>query len=426
MSNSDSITKAIPDIFWNGRQSRSRKFGVTSFYENGKHRKPLPRFIPFHATEFENYFNGEDYISLRAFLADGNRESLLTEIEKSGLCGCGGAFFPVAQKWKAALKQPGPRYLVVNAQEGEKYTYKDYFIMRNYPHLVVEGAVLAALALEVKKLFIVVNAGYEDCLRLLKTSAEQLAHLLPNLGVEIVVVNGPDPDVYVCGEETALMQFMNGNRAEPQLRPPFPFESGYQGRPTIIQNVETLSWIPVLLNQPDLFAKSGLLKLVHVWGDVNEPGIYEVALGTPLEELLNLAGGMKKGSSLEAIEVGGMAGGLLPASLRHLNYDHGAIRSAGAMIGTGSVRFLDRSADLLALSSEATEFFREESCGRCSACRVGTQVLSQLIENVQQNGINEDISRNIDDVSSAMVNASLCALGKGAPSHFLSYLRYWA
>lgn len=425
MSNVNNVAHAIPEVFWNKRLSASRKFGVTSFYDTGKDHKKLPGYIPFRADSFNRYFNGDDFYSLNLFQSPVARERIMPVIEQSGLAGCGGAFFPVAQKWKAALENPGPRYLVVNAQEGEKYTYKDYFIMQQFPALVVEGAALAALALDAKEVFIIVNASYTDCMALLEQAAQRLNQSMPEINLKITVASGPSPDVYVCGEETALMQYMNGLRAEPQLRPPFPFESGYRGQPTIIHNVETIAWIPVLLQQPDLFSERGKLKLVHVWGDVNEPGIHEIALGTRLESLLALAGGMKKGSQLEAIEVGGMAGGLLPAAMRNLGYDHASMRAAGAMVGTGSVRFLDRHADLLNLSREATVFFRDESCGRCSACRVGTQVLSQLIDVIESGKVDGAVIAQIDDVTQAMVNGSICALGKGAPSHLQSWLKHW-
>lgn len=425
MKNPVTPVNGVVSVFWQEKHSRSKAFGVASFYSRGHARKALPDGIPFMATTFEYYSAREDFGQLRRIHASGDHEQIMKTVESAGLGGCGGAYFPVAQKWKAVLSNKGPRYLVVNAQEGEKYTFKDYCLMLTYPQLVVEGAALAALAIEAKEVFIVVNAAYEHCVVKLQQAVDALQLQMPFLRLKITVATGPDPDLYVCGEETALMQYMNHQRGEPQLRPPFPFQQGFRGKPTLVQNVETLCWIPALLEKPDLFARKGKLKLVHVWGDVNSPGIYEAAIGSRLDELLDLAEGMKKNVKLNAIEVGGMAGGLLPAHLLKTPYDHGAIRAAGAMLGTGSVRFLGKSHDLLALSKEATVFFRDQSCGRCSACRVGTQVLAQLLDTVADNGATDDLRQQIDDVTDTLVQASLCALGKGAPAHFASYLRYW-
>jgi formate dehydrogenase len=404
---------------------KSKAFGVSSFYQAKAERKALPEHASFNAIEFSRYASGEKYSVLRHYSERKDTEAIANIVEASGLCGCGGAYFPVAKKWKAAFAEGGARYLVVNAQEGERYTFKDYLLMKYLPQLLVEGAVLAALANEVRDIYIIVNSAYEECLTILRQECAAFAQAFPALRLNITVTAGPDPDIYVCGEETALMQYMNGHRGEPQLRPPFPFQKGFRGKPTLIHNVETLCWIPILLDQPDIFLKKGQLKLLYLWGEVNHPGIYDAPLGTRLEELLRLAGGMKKGAELHAIEIGGMAGGMLPASSINTPLEHNAIRAGGAMLGTGSVRFLDTTTDLLLLSKEATQFFRDESCGRCSACRVGTQVLAQLLDEMQTGGLSMDLEARIGDVAETLVNASLCALGKGAPNHFLSYLRYW-
>lgn len=422
------INNRINNVSFSSRNERlpkSRRFGVTSFFDNGKTPKQTPDTLFFHSETFSEYFNYEYFHVLNKFCDIKNNFTIVDRIERAGLHGCGGAHFPTAAKWKAALNHNGPRYLVVNAQEGEKHTFKDFMLMQKYPHQVVEGAVLSALAIQAKQVFIMVNSAYKTCFLPLQQAVDDFRKGFPDLNVEVTIAAGPDPDLYVCGEETALIQYMNNRRAEPQIRPPFPFQEGYKGKPTVIQNVETICWIPVLLDRPNLFKEKGELKLVHIWGSVNRPGIYEVTVGTRLNDLLDIAGKARKGDTLTAIEVGGMAGGMLPASMGHLRLEHESMRNSGAMVGTGSVRFLCHRDNLLELSKQATEFFREESCGRCTACRVGTQVLTQMIELVEHGVTDRSTRERIDDVASTLTNASLCSLGKGAPSHFLSYLRYW-
>jgi NADH:ubiquinone oxidoreductase subunit F (NADH-binding) len=238
-------------------------------------------------------------------------------------------------------------------------------------------------------------------------------------------VSGPKPDLYVCGEETALIEFLENRRGEPQLKPPYPFQSGYRGQPTVIQNVETLAWIPLVMANPRLFAEQGYIKLVHLFGAVHKPGIYEVRIGSSLRDLLETAGGLNDGSSVQAIEVGGVAGGLLPPDRMALPLEHEVMTHWGAMVGTGSVRFLDRNTNLVEEALHAMEFFRDESCGRCTPCRVGTQELVRIAESMTKGSANDEELEWFDDLAQTMTNTSTCGLGKGAPTMLLSLLRYW-
>jgi NADH-quinone oxidoreductase subunit F len=238
-------------------------------------------------------------------------------------------------------------------------------------------------------------------------------------------VSGPKPDLYICGEETALIEFLENRRGEPQLKPPYPFQSGYRGQPTIIQNVETIAWIPLLMENPELFREQGNLKLVHIVGAVDNPGIYEVRIGSSLSGLLKVAGGLSSGARLQAIEVGGLAGGLLPPHYLSLALEHKEMARHGAMLGTGSVNFLSLDINLIDVALRAMEFFRNESCGRCTPCRVGTYELLRITCIMIERRLAESEKKWLEDITHTMVNTSSCGLGKSAPSVLVSLLRYW-
>ena len=403
---------------------KSVQYGTESFYENGKCSKRIIEPQLFKTPTFDEYCHGDKFRNLRALLGENSGQKILGIVESSGLTGCGGAHFPVAIKWKAALKFPGPRYLAVNCQEGEPYTFKDYSILKKYPEILLEGALIAGLAVEAEEIFIIVNSAYSNELVQLNKILAELKVNIGRLPFEVNVIPGPNPDLYICGEESALIQFLENKRGEPQLRPPFPFEKGYKNCPTIIQNAETVSWIPLVVENPEIFKPGGNIHLVNIWGDVAEPGIREVRIGTSFNELLNMAGGLCAGSTLKAIEVGGLAGGLFPPQHIELNFEHQGVRNAGGLVGTGSVRFLNQERDLIQEAVNAMTFFRDESCGRCTPCRVGTQLLVSEAESLLENH-DKQVLTHIDEISTTMMNTSICGLGKGASTQLLSLLRYW-
>ncbi len=403
----------------------SVRYGVDTFYTRDKPQKEI--MAPAHVVtpRLDAYSRGEPFAALRGILAAGARDDILSALQASGLRGCGGAGFAVASKWRAALSHPGPRYLIVNGQEGERYTFKDYCLMKRHGPLVVEGAAIAALALDAAELIIVVNSAYRQCLEAIREAVSRLRRdLFGRFEPRIRVLSGPEPDLYICGEETALIEYLEGRRGEAQMRPPFPHQQGYRDRPTVVQNVETLSWIPLLIAQPGLLDPQGPLKLLTLSGAVRRPGVYEMPLGVPIRALLEQAGGLTEGASLQAIEVGGMAGGFLPPDYMELPMEHGTMARCGASIGTGSVRFLDQHADLIRETLEAAVFFREENCGRCTPCRVGTQELSRIAAQLSR-GAPLDDEHWVKAIGETLCHASLCGLGRRAPSLLLSLIRYW-
>lgn len=405
---------------------KNTQSSVDTFYSSNKPEKEICEPQNFVATQFSLHFAKPVFSIVKRIVRKDRVGDIVSTLEASGLRGCGGAHFPVAVKWKAALEHPDPRYLIINGQEGEPYTFKDYMIMKYFPHIVVEGVVLAALALGVNEVIIAINSGYEECIKNITGALQDVVSEMPKLDdITFRVVSGPKPDLYICGEETALIEFLENRRGEPQLKPPYPFQSGYKGQPTIIQNVETIAWIPLLMENPELFQEQGLLKLVHIFGAVDNPGIYEVRIGSTLNGLLRVAGGLSSGSCLQAIEVGGVVGGLLPPHYLSLALEHKEMALHGAMLGTGSVNFLDLDINLIEMALQAMESFRNESCGRCTPCRVGTYELSRIARIMIKRALTESEKEWFKDIAHTMVNTSSCGLGKSAPSVLVSLLRYW-
>lgn len=428
----NSYVKASAKKLWDSviatdHESRKvEKYSVETFYGSTKLQKRIVEPLLFHTPQFSRFYEAKCFSVVKSILEENKQGEILPTLEASKLGGCGGAHFPVAIKWKAALQNPGPRYLVVNGQEGEESTFKDYMIMKFFPELVVEGAMLAALALGVSEVLFVINSSYDECQERISQVLKGIQGKLPGLNdIVFRVVVGPKPDLYICGEETALIEYLEGRRGEAQLKPPFPFQAGYRGRPTVIQNIETLAWIPLLMRNPLLFQEQGVLKLVHIYGAVERPGIYEVKVGSTLQDLLLLVGGVKSGAKLQAIEVGGVAGGLLPPKFLSLAMTPRSLSENGAMLGTGSVNFLSFESNLIDVVLHAMEFFRSESCGRCMPCRVGTYELQRMASLMTEKSLTEDEEQWFSDVIHTMVNGSICGLGKGAPSLLLSLVKHW-
>jgi len=409
-----------------GYRSNSAQYGVETFYTTKKTKKKIVEPQNFVTPEFSRHAKRPVFSVAREIVGNNNTATIIQQLESCGLSGCGGAAFPVVVKWKAALESAGPRYLIINGQEGELDTFKDYMLMKKYPQTVVEGAVIAALALGVDEVIFAINSAYGECLANIGAAVDEVLLALPELNrISFRVISGPEPDLYVCGEETALIEFLENRRGEPQIKPPFPLHSGYKGRPTVVQNVETISWIPLMMKSPELYSRQAKPKLLQLSGAVNKPGIYETAMGASLHDLMEMAGGKTRGSCIQAIEVGGMAGGLLPPRFMMSSLDHEIMARHGAMIGTGTVRFLDEDTNIVDVVLQAMEFFRNESCGRCTPCRVGTHELLRIADILTWRVLADDERKWLDDIAQTMVNASSCGLGKAAPSILVSLLRYW-
>lgn len=348
-------------------------------------------------------------------------EEVIREIKSSQLLGRGGAGFNCGLKWELARKGEGKeKYLICNADEGEVGTFKDRYILTLDPFSFIEGMTIAGYAIGARRAYIYLRAEYHYLLDTLKQALQQVKDLgfLKHLDIQIFEGAG----AYVCGEESALMDSIEGKRGEARYKPPFPPVKGLFDQPTIINNVETLSNIPqLILKGPDWFKAMGTekskgTKVFSVCGDVEHPGVYEVLMGTPLKELvLNLAGS----KDIKAVQVGGASGRILPKALLDtpLAYEH--------VLGSGAVIVLNRHRDILDVVYRNMEFLAGESCGKCTPCREGTEVMMEIYSRlINGEGKEEDIQA-LEDLSRTMMQASLCGLGQSAPLPVLDSLKFF-
>jgi formate dehydrogenase len=348
------------------------------------------------------------------------REKIVAELKASGLAGYGGAGFPTGVKWEAVAREPTPRYVIVNADEGEPGTIKDRYVMELRPHLLLEATLIAMDFAEATEGFIYLREEYATArARLLGALDEfRTAGLLDGRSLELVVGAG----AYICGEETAMLESMEGRRGMPRLKPPFPSEFGYLGRPTLIQNVETLAHIPAILRDGgEAWPK---VRLWSVSGAVKEPGCYEAPLDVTLRKLIDeYAGGATE--EISAIVPGGAASGILPPDALDVPLTRDDLREWGVGAGSAGVQVFPKSYSPLRLLAETMRFFAEESCQKCTPCRIGNRGLHHLFEELEHGRV--AMSREqVEEWLDAMVATSICGLGQGAPSPVRAAFRYWA
>jgi NADH-quinone oxidoreductase subunit F len=355
---------------------------------------------------------------------------ILAALKASRLAGRGGAAFPAATKWEAVAQHPAqPHYVVVNADESEPGTFKDRILLEWDPYAVLEGAAIAAYACGAERIYIYIRGeyrhGYERLAAAIREAERrQIFGSLPGTAVSFELRRGAG--AYICGEETALLNSIEGKRGEPRSKPPFPVHFGLFGRPTVINNVETLACVPMILAEgADAFRALGTpdspgTKLFSVSGHVTRPGVYEIPSGATLESLIDLAGGVRAGHRLRAIQCGGAAATMLGAGDLDLPLSAEGLRPRGATVGSGAIVVLDETADILDALRRGAEFFAHESCGQCVPCRIGTQRQVELLARLAGG---EDVSGLLGDVALAMRDASICGLGQTAASMVQSGLR---
>jgi formate dehydrogenase beta subunit len=354
-------------------------------------------------------------------------ERIVEELEASGLTGYGGAGFPTGTKWDAVSKEPGPRYVVVNADEGEPGTIKDRYVMELRPHLMLEATVLAMRSLGASEGYVYLREEYATSRARLERALEEFrgAGLLDGLTLEVVVGAG----AYIAGEETAMLESMEGRRAMPRLKPPFPSQFGYLGRPTLIQNVETLAHLPAIVrNGGAWWAGLGTrgakgTRLWSVTGAVRAPGCYEAPNGVTTRELVDgYAGGFS--DEVGAVVPGGAASGIVPPTALDAPLTRDGLREYGAGTGSAAVQVFPASYSPLRLLSETMRFFAEESCQKCTPCRIGNRALHHLAEELER-GEAAMTREKVDDWLLAMEKTSICGLGQAAPFPVRNAMRYW-
>ena len=346
-------------------------------------------------------------------------ERIVEELKASGLTGYGGAGFPTGIKWEAVAREPHPRYVVLNADEGEPGTIKDRYVMERRPHLMLEGMLIAMRFAGATEGFVYLREEYATARARLTTALDELreAGLLDGLTVELVVGAG----AYICGEETAMLESMEGRRGMPRLKPPFPSEVGYLGRPTLINNVETLAHVPAILRMGG--AAWPHVRLWSVSGAVREPGCYEAPVDVTLRQLIDdHAGGATE--EIGAIVPGGAASGILPPAALDVPLTRDALHEWGVGAGSAGVQVFPKSYSPLRLLAETMRFFAEESCQKCTPCRIGNRGMHHLLEELERGRV--AMSREqAEEWLDAMAATSICGLGQGAPFPMRAAFRYW-
>jgi len=391
----------------------------------------------------ENGDGNQKYGVTRKLIASKDWEGVLTELKSAELRGMGGAGFPTSMKWDLVRKQPDPtKYIVCNADESEPGTIKDRFIMSHLPHLVIEGMMIAGLVTGAKRGILYIRHEYHLQEEILGEEIRRCYHagllgkkiLGSNLDFDLEVFVSPGG--YICGEESALIEAIEGHRAEPRNKPPFPGQLGLWQKPTVINNVETFANVPQILARGVEWYKSAGAngsrgwKFVGVSGHAARPGIYEVPMGTPMRDVLfHHAGGVRGGRQLKAFAPSGPSSGYLPSSMVDVRLDFKALAEAGSMLGSGAIVVCDDTTCMLDMALNAVRFYRNESCGKCVPCRVGSQKMTDLLVRWTQGGVPEPQYRAdlalLDELSNAMAQTSICGLGQIVPAPIQSVLKHF-
>jgi formate dehydrogenase beta subunit len=392
---------------------------VLKHVDEGTTEPVLPSYV-----DYATYRAGGGYGLLQAAMSGGLvREEALGTVESAGLRGLGGAGFPTARKWGFVRNEPAPRFVAINADEGEPGTFKDRHCMETDPHRVLEGTLLAAWIVEADEIFFYLRDEYAACRAILQREIDSLYANPPCALPRLHLRRGAG--AYICGEETSLIESIEGRRGEPRLRPPFPAQFGIFGRPTLVQNVETVWWLREILESgADAFAGRGKeghpgARFWSVSGRVARPGVILAPNGVSANELIELAGGMLPGHSFYAFLPGGASGGILPARLGDVALDFGVLAEYGSFVGSAAVVILSEQDSAKEAAWNLMHFFAHESCGKCTPCRVGTTKSAELLRRPQW-----DLPV-LDDLSQAMMDASICGLGQAAPNAVRSVVRFF-
>jgi len=377
----------------------------------------------------DNYVKAGGYQALRKVIGEKmSPEAIIAEVKTSNLRGRGGAGFPTGLKWSFMPKNyQGEKYLVCNSDEGEPGTCKDWDILRYNPHMLIEGMAIAAYALGVKDGYNYIHGeifeAYE-CMDAACAEAERAGFLGKNIlgaDFEFHLHNHLGYGAYVCGEETALLESIEGKKGQPRFKPPFPASFGLYGKPTTINNTETFASIPYIIRQGgQKFAdigvpNSGGIKLFSVSGHVNNPGNFEVPMGTPFRKLLEMAGGVRSGHKLKAVIPGGSSMPVLPGEIMmDVNMDYDSLQKAGSYLGSGAVIVMDETTCMVRALERLSYFYYEESCGQCTPCREGTGWLYRIIHRIEHGeGRQEDLDLLLE-LCDNIAGRTICALGDAA------------
>ncbi|MEC7640899.1 MAG: NADH-quinone oxidoreductase subunit NuoF [Nitrospinota bacterium] len=365
-------------------------------------------------------------------------EEIVEMVKTSGLRGRGGAGFPCGLKWSFLAKDVFPRYLCCNADESEPGTCKDRELLEKNPHLLIEGMILSAYACRIETGYIYFRGEFYDVAMLMEGALKEaygkgyLGEDILGSGFHFDIFTHLGAGAYICGEESALLDSLEGKRGEPRLKPPFPAVQGLYAKPTVVNNVETLCVVPYIVNEgPEKYAafgteKSKGTKLVSVSGHVKKPGNYEVVLGTPTREIIyGMAGGIRDDNQLKAFIPGGSSVPILPANKVDTPYDYEALSAAGTMLGSGALIVMDHTTNMVEMTMRLTHFYMHESCGKCTPCREGTRWLYQMLGEVMQSRAKPQTVGLLKDACDNISFKCFCPLGDAAIAPILSSIEHF-
>ena len=389
----------------------------------------------------ESYVKSGGYQALKKILVDGmSAEDVIEQVKASGLRGRGGAGFPTGLKWSFMPRNaPGQKYIVCNSDESEPGTCKDRDILRFNPHALVEGMAICGYAIGATVGYNYMRGEFMDepsiRFEAAVKEAYEAGYLGKNIlgsGVEFNLYGALGAGAYICGEETALLESLEGKKGQPRYKPPFPANYGLYGKPTTINNTESLASIPsIMRNGAQWFADLGIpnnggVKLFSMSGHLNSPGNFEINMGTPFKDLLQMAGGVKDGRKLKAVIPGGSSVPVLPGEIMmDCNMDYDSIAKAGSMLGSGAVIVMDETTDMVVALRRISRFYFSESCGQCTPCREGTGWLYRMLTRiVEGKGRPEDIQQ-LEEVSHKIEGRTICALGDAAAMPVWSFIKHF-
>ena len=390
--------------------------------------------------DIDSYIERGGYRALESILNNTFKiENIINEIKISGLRGRGGAGFPTGLKWSFMPKDiPGQKYLVCNSDEGEPGTFKDRDILRYNPHIVIEGMIIAGLAMGITVGYNYIHGEIWDVYERFETALDQakskgfLGTNIKNSNLSFNLFAHHGWGAYICGEETALLESIEGKKGQPRFKPPFPASHGLFGRPTTINNTETFAAVPWIINNGgEAYSKMGIpnnggTKIFSVSGDVKKPGNYEVRLGTPFAELLKLAGGMKDERKLKAVIPGGSSAPVLPASIiMNTNMDYDSIAKAGSMLGSGAVIVMNEDRCMVESLLRLSYFYHEESCGQCTPCREGTGWLYRILKKIKSGDAKFSDLESLKETANNIGGRTICALGDAAALPVKGFLNHF-
>ena len=421
--------KTIQNILALGENGR---FAVPALRKQKELLKVLALAGHIVPTKLEDYIANGGYDGLKKALTM-KPEEVINEVKLSGLRGRGGGGFPTGMKWGFLAAKPGfDKTVICNADEGDPGAFMDRSLMESVPHQVLEGMLIAAYATGASRLVIYCRAEYPLAIKHLKIAIGQInenkINVFDNRTVEITIKEGAG--AFVCGEETALIASLEGQRGMPRFRPPFPTDRGYQDKPTMINNVETFGNIPVILREGgEVFARTGSeggkgTKLFALAGDLKYPGLVEVPMGTTLNEIVFEIGGADP-EHVKAVQTGGPSGGCIPVELFNTPVDYDSLRSLGAIMGSGGMIVIGKDRCMVETARYFLDFTHRESCGKCTFCRIGTMRMYETLERiVAGKGCEADLDM-LEDLGKKIKAGSLCGLGQTAPNPVLATLRFY-